>query len=80
MKSWSPLSRLSVVALLLAGAALTGCENKTPPPPYQPPEPKTENSGKLMQPQRDALDKAKGVSATLEKADAEKKETLEKLD
>lgn len=75
-----PLSFLSVGALLLAGAAmaLTGCENKTPQPPYQPPAPKTESDGKLMQPQRDALDKAKGVSATLEKADAEKKETLQK--
>lgn len=77
MKPW-PL--LSVVALLLVGATLTGCENKTPPPPYQPPAPKTEGDGKLMQPQREALDKAKGVSATLEKSDAEKKETLEKLD
>ncbi|MBI2313763.1 MAG: hypothetical protein HYU77_14785 [Betaproteobacteria bacterium] len=71
---------LALLAPLVLGLALSACDDKPPKPPYQPPVPKTEPGDKLMKEQRDALEKAKGVGQTVEKADAEKKETLQGLD
>lgn len=71
---------LAVLVLLVAGPALSGCKDKAPQPPYKPPVPKTEGGDKLMQEQREALEKAKGVGQSVEKADAEKKENLQGLD
>lgn len=53
--------------LIFAASLLTGCDE-----PAQPPVPKA----KLFEPQRDALDKAKGVQQTVnEQAEQQKQST-----
>ena len=72
---------LFILVPVVSGLMLAGCGDKTPQPPYKPPVPKTTEGGdKLMQEQRDALEKAKGVGQIVEKADAEKKEAIQGLD
>lgn len=72
---------LFVLIPVVSGLTLAGCGDKTPQPPYQPPVPKTAEGGdKLMQEQRDALEKAKGVGQSIEQADAEKKAAIQELD
>ena len=68
---------IGLLVLLLATPLLTACDEK----PYKPPVPNTEpgkSATKLFEPQRDALDKAKGVGGTLEQASQEQKESAEK--
>jgi hypothetical protein len=68
------MKHLGLIALLLTATLLAACEEK----PYQPPVPHTEpdkSATKLFEPQREALDKAKGVEKTLEQAaEAQRKE------
>ena len=71
------MKHIGLIVLLLATALLTACEEK----PYKPPVPHTEpdkSATKLFEPQREALDKAKGVGKTLEQASQEQKEATEK--
>ena len=66
-----------LIVLLLVTALLAACEQK----PYQPPVPHTEpdkSATKLFEPQREALDKARGVGKTVEQASQEQKEATEK--
>jgi len=66
-----------LIVLLLTTALLAACEQK----PYQPPVPHTEpdkSATKLFEPQREALDKARGVGKTVEQASQEQKEATEK--
>ena len=68
---------IGLIVLLLATATLAACEEK----PYKPPVPHTEpdkSATKLFEPQREALDKAKGVGKTVEQASEEQKEATEK--
>lgn len=68
---------IGLFVVLLATPLLTACEQK----PYQPPVPHTEpdkSATKLFEPQRDALEKAKGVEKTLEQARQERAEATEK--
>jgi outer membrane biogenesis lipoprotein LolB len=71
------MKHIGLIVLLLATALLTACEEK----PYKPPVPHTEpdkSATKLFEPQREALDKAKGVGKTVEQASQEQKEAGEK--
>lgn len=62
--------------VLLAAALLAACEEKKP---YQPPVPRTDkDQTKLFEPQREALDKAKGVEKTLEQAGRDREQAAEK--
>lgn len=66
-----------LIVLLLTTALLAACEQK----PYQPPVPHTEpdkSAAKLFEPQREALDKAKGVEKTLEQASQGREEAVQK--
>ena len=68
---------IGLIVLLLTTALLTACEEK----PYKSPVPHTEpdkSATKLFEPQREALDKAKGVGKTVEQASEEQKEATEK--
>lgn len=71
------MKHIRLIILLLTATLLTACEQK----PYQPPVPHTEpdkSATKLFEPQRDALEKAKGVEKTLEQARQERAEATEK--
>ncbi len=71
------MKHIGLIILLLATALLSACEQK----PYQPPVPHTEpdkSATKLFEPQREALDKAKGVGKTVEQASKEREEATEK--
>jgi len=71
------MKHIGPIVLLLATALLAACEQK----PYQPPVPHTEpdkSATKLFEPQREALDKAKGVGKTVEQASKEREEATEK--
>lgn len=71
------MKHIGLIALLLAMALLAACEQK----PYQPPVPHTEpdkSATKLFEPQREALDKAKGVEKTVEQASQEREEAAGK--
>ncbi|GAO35916.1 hypothetical protein SCT_1312 [Sulfuricella sp. T08] len=71
------MKHIGLIVLLLTTALLTACEEK----PYKPPVPHTEpdkSAAKLFAPQREALDKAKGVGRTVEQASQEQKEAAEK--
>ncbi len=71
------MKHIRLIVLLLATAMLTACEEK----PYKPPVPQTEpdkSATKLFEPQRQALDKAKGVGKTIEQSSQEQKEAAEK--
>ena len=71
------MKHIGLIVLLLATALLAACEQK----PYQPPVPHTEpdkSATKLFEPQREALDKAKGVGKTVEQASEEQKDAAEK--
>jgi hypothetical protein len=71
------MKHIGLIVLLLTTALLTACEEK----PYKPPVPHTEpdkSATKLFEPQREALDKAKGVGKTVEQASQEQKEATEK--
>lgn len=68
---------IGLIVLLLTAALLAACEQK----PYKPPVPQTEpdkSATKLFEPQREALDKAKGVEKTLEQANKAQREATEK--
>lgn len=68
---------IGLIVLLLTTTLLTACEEK----PYKPPVPHTEpdkSATKLFEPQREALDKAKGVGKTVEQAGREQAEATEK--
>ena len=68
---------IGLIVLLLTTSLLTACEEK----PYKPPVPHTEpdkSAVQLFAPQREALDKAKGVGKTVEQASQEQKEAGEK--
>ncbi|MDP2155794.1 MAG: hypothetical protein Q8J61_07330 [Sulfuricella sp.] len=72
------MKHIGLIVLLLATALLAACEEKKP---YQPPVPRTEpdkSAAKLFEPQRQALDKTKGVEKTVEQASREQKEATEK--
>lgn len=65
------------IVLLLAAALLAACEQK----PYQPPVPHTEPdkpAARLFEPQREALDKARGAEKTVEQAGRDREEAAEK--
>ena len=71
------MKTIGLIVLLLATAMLTACEEK----PYKPPVPHTEpdkSATKLFEPQREALDKAKGVGKTVEQASKEREESSDK--
>ncbi|MHB9100291.1 MAG: hypothetical protein ACYC2E_02065 [Sulfuricella sp.] len=71
------MKHIGLIVLLLTTALLTACEEK----PYKPPVPHTEpdkSATKLFEPQREALDKAKGVGKMVEQASQEQKEATEK--
>jgi len=72
------MKTIRLIVLLLATALLAACEQK----PYQPPVPHTEpdkSATKLFEPQREALDKAKGVGNTVEQAGREREEATGKV-
>lgn len=61
------MKHIGQTAILLATTLLAACEQK----PYQPPVPHAapdKSAAKLFEPQREALDKARGVEKTLEQA------------
>ena len=61
------MKHAGLITMLLAAILLTACEEK----PYKAPVPHTEpdkSATKLFAPQREALDKAKGVENTVEQA------------
>ncbi|OIP11508.1 MAG: hypothetical protein AUK53_08580 [Betaproteobacteria bacterium CG2_30_59_46] len=71
------MKHIGLIVLLLTTTLLAACEQK----PYKPPVPHTEpdkSATKLFEPQREALDKAKGVGKTVEQASQELKEATEK--
>lgn len=71
------MKHIGPIVLLLATALLAACEEK----PYKPPVPHTEpgNAGaKQFEPPREALDKAKGVGKTVERASQEREEAAGK--
>lgn len=71
------MKHIGLGILLLSAALLTACEEK----PYKPPVPKAEpdkSAVKLFEPQREALDKAKGVERTIEQAGRDREEAAEK--
>lgn len=68
---------VALIALLLSTTMLTACEEK----PNKPPVPQVEadkSAPKLFAPQREALDKAKGVGKTVEQASQELKDATGK--
>lgn len=75
-----PIRVLAGIAVLVQALAMTACTEKPQQPPHKPPLPKTESGDRLMKEQRDALEKAKGVGQTVEKAETERKEATEKVD
>lgn len=67
-----------IIALTAAAVLIAGCEEK---PPYQPPLPHTDpNQSKLFEPQREALDKAKGVQQTLDEKALEQRQQVEQAE
>ena len=71
------MKHIGLIMLLLTATLLAACEQK----PYQPPTPHTEpdkSATKLFEPQREALDKAKGVEKTVEQASQEREEAAGK--
>lgn len=71
------MKHIGLIAILLATTLLTACEQK----PYQPPVPRAEpdkSAAKLFEPQREVLDKAKGVEKTLEQAAQAQNKAVEK--
>ncbi|MDD5240429.1 MAG: hypothetical protein PHG47_01770 [Sulfuricella sp.] len=71
------MKHIGLIALLLTTTLLAACEQK----PYKPPVPVTEpdkSATKLFEPQRDALDKAKGVEKALEQAAEAQNKAMEK--
>lgn len=71
------MRRTGLIFSLLAATLLAACEQK----PYQPPVPHTEpdkSAAKLFEPQREALDKAKGAEKTIEQAGRDREEAAEK--
>lgn len=71
------MKHIGLIVLLLTTSLLAACEQK----PYKPPVPHTEPdkpAAKLFEPQREALDKAKGVGKAVEQASQELKESAEK--
>ncbi|HUW51410.1 MAG TPA: hypothetical protein VMV75_10400 [Sulfuricella sp.] len=71
------MKHIGLIVLLLAATLLAACEEK----PYKPPVPQTEpdkSATKLFEPQREALDKAKGVEKTLEQAAQAQNKAVEK--
>lgn len=71
------MKHIGLIVLLLSTALLAACEQK----PYQPPVPHTEPekpAAKLFEPQREALDKAKGVGKAVEQASRAREEATGK--
>ena len=71
------MKHIGLIVLMLATTMLTACEEK----PYKPPVPHTEpdkSATKLFEPQREALDKAKGVGKTIEQASQAREEAAGK--
>lgn len=71
------MKHIGLIVLLLTATLLASCEQK----PYQPPVPHTEpdkSAAKLFEPQREALDKAKGVEKTVAQASQEREESADK--
>lgn len=71
------MKHIGLIMLLLTATLLAACEQK----PYQPPVPHTEpdkSAAKLFEPQREALDKAKGVEKTVGQANREREESADK--
>jgi len=65
------------IILLLTATLLAACEQK----PYQPPVPHTgqdKSATKLLEPQREALDKAKGVEKAAGQANQEREDAAGK--
>lgn len=75
------MTPLRIILLLLAPALLAACEQKQP---YRPPVPQTDKDkaqSRLFEPERQALDKAKGVEGTVEQgAEARKREIDKQTD
>ena len=71
------MKHIGLIVLLLTVTLLAACEQK----PYQPPVPHTEpdkSAAKLFEPQREALDKARGVEKTVGQASQEREESADK--
>jgi hypothetical protein len=71
------MKHIGLIMLLLTATLLAACEQK----PYQPPVPHTEpdkSAAKLFEPQREALDQAKGVEKTVGQASQEREESADK--
>jgi hypothetical protein len=71
------MKTIGLIVLLLTASLLSACEEK----PYKPPVPHTEpdkSAAKLFEPQRQALDQAKGVGKTVEQAGKEREESTDK--
>lgn len=71
------MKHIGLIVLLLTTALLTACEEK----PYKPPVPHTEpdkSATKLFEPQREALEKAKGAEKTIEQAGRDREEAAKK--
>ena len=71
------MKHIGLIILLLTATLLAACEQK----PYQPPVPHTEPdkpAAKLCEPQREALDKAKGVEKAVGQASQEREESADK--
>lgn len=66
--------KTSLILVLMSTALLAACDQK----PYQPPVPNTDQGTKLFEPQREALEKAKGVEKTLEQAGQAQQEAARK--
>ena len=71
------MKHIGLIVLLLTTALLAACEEK----PYKPPVPHTEpdkSATKLFEPQREALEKAKGAEKTIEQAGRDREEAAKK--
>ena len=71
------MKHIGLIILLLTATLLAACEQK----PYQPPVPHTEpdkSAAKLFEPQREALDQAKGVEKAVGQASQEREESADK--
>jgi uncharacterized lipoprotein YbaY len=67
-----------IAILLLSAVLLAACEQKQP---YQPPVPETDKDhaqNRLFEPERQALDKAKGVEGTVEQGAESRKQEIDK--